>query len=152
MHEHRLTVVITAVYLLLVTSAVAVPIAAQPKTPAHPIVGIWTNPAYNGEGRSARVVYQPDGKGGFIYTAYDNADGSGAAYKGKAVYKKTWKDKKGFRYGLSTVTLDQFGMSWETLDRISPDGKTMWLLYSGLDCDLYSFCLKKATLDLVLKQ
>jgi len=29
---------------------------------------------------------------------------------------------------------------------ISADGKTMWLLYSGLDCDLYSFCLKKATL------
>lgn len=30
---------------------------------------------------------------------------------------------------------------------ISADGKTMWLLYSGLDCGLYSFCLKKATLD-----
>lgn len=29
---------------------------------------------------------------------------------------------------------------------ISADGKTMWLLYSGLDCGLYSFCLKKATL------
>jgi len=31
---------------------------------------------------------------------------------------------------------------------ISPDGKTMWLLYSGLDCDLYTFCVKKATLDI----
>ncbi|MHC4542373.1 MAG: DUF4185 domain-containing protein [Planctomycetota bacterium] len=30
---------------------------------------------------------------------------------------------------------------------ISADGKTMWLLYSGLDCGLYSFCVKKATLD-----
>ena len=30
---------------------------------------------------------------------------------------------------------------------ISTDGKTLWLLYSGLDCDLYSFCLKKATLE-----
>ncbi len=29
---------------------------------------------------------------------------------------------------------------------ISADGKTMWLLYSGLDCGLYSFCVKKATL------
>ena len=30
---------------------------------------------------------------------------------------------------------------------ISTDGKTMWLLYSGLDCGLYSFCVKKATID-----
>jgi hypothetical protein len=30
---------------------------------------------------------------------------------------------------------------------ISADGKTMWLLYSGLDCGLYSFCLKKATIN-----
>jgi hypothetical protein len=27
------------------------------------------------------------------------------------------------------------------------DGGSMWLLYSGLDCDLYSFCLKKAVLE-----
>ncbi|MHC4073599.1 MAG: hypothetical protein ACYSUD_17450, partial [Planctomycetota bacterium] len=31
---------------------------------------------------------------------------------------------------------------------MSPDGKTMWLLYSGLDCDLYSFCVKKAVLEI----
>ncbi|UCG56455.1 MAG: hypothetical protein JSU70_16525 [Phycisphaerales bacterium] len=30
---------------------------------------------------------------------------------------------------------------------MSADGKTMWLLYSGLDCDLYSFCVKKAALE-----
>ncbi len=30
---------------------------------------------------------------------------------------------------------------------ISADGTTMWLLYSGLDCDLYSFCAKKAILE-----
>jgi uncharacterized Ntn-hydrolase superfamily protein len=30
---------------------------------------------------------------------------------------------------------------------ISPDGRTMWLLYSGLDCGLYTFCVKKATLE-----
>jgi len=31
---------------------------------------------------------------------------------------------------------------------ISADGRTMCLLYSGLDCDLYSFCIKQATLEL----
>jgi hypothetical protein len=35
---------------------------------------------------------------------------------------------------------------------MSPDGKTMWLLYSGLDCDLYSFCVKKAVLEIVQNQ
>ena len=31
---------------------------------------------------------------------------------------------------------------------MSPDGRTIWLLYSGLDGGLYTFCLKKATLEL----
>ena len=31
---------------------------------------------------------------------------------------------------------------------MSADGKTMWLLYSGLDCGLYSFCMKKAILEI----
>jgi hypothetical protein len=31
---------------------------------------------------------------------------------------------------------------------MSRDGKTMWLLYSGLDCDLYGFCLKRASLKI----
>ena len=31
---------------------------------------------------------------------------------------------------------------------MSPDGRTMWLLFSGLDGGLYSFCLRKATLEL----
>jgi len=30
---------------------------------------------------------------------------------------------------------------------MSADGKMMWLLYSGLDCNLYLFCVKKATLE-----
>jgi hypothetical protein len=30
---------------------------------------------------------------------------------------------------------------------MSPDGKSMWLLYSGLDCGLYGFCTKKARLE-----
>lgn len=30
---------------------------------------------------------------------------------------------------------------------MSKNGKTMWLLYSGLDGDLYTVCLKKATLE-----
>ncbi|HLF35329.1 MAG TPA: DUF4185 domain-containing protein [Cyclobacteriaceae bacterium] len=29
---------------------------------------------------------------------------------------------------------------------ISPDGREMWLLFSGLDCGYYDFCLKKALL------
>lgn len=29
---------------------------------------------------------------------------------------------------------------------ISADGKTMWLLFSGLDCDYYTFCLKRVDL------
>jgi hypothetical protein len=31
---------------------------------------------------------------------------------------------------------------------ISPDGKTMWLLFSGLDGGYYTFCLRKATLEI----
>jgi hypothetical protein len=31
---------------------------------------------------------------------------------------------------------------------MSEDGKTMWLLYSGLDGNLYAFCAKKATLEI----
>ena len=31
---------------------------------------------------------------------------------------------------------------------MSPDGKTMWLLYSGLGGNNYAFILRKATLDL----
>jgi hypothetical protein len=30
---------------------------------------------------------------------------------------------------------------------MSPDGKTMWLLFSGLDGGYYTFCLRKATLE-----
>ena len=30
---------------------------------------------------------------------------------------------------------------------MSPDGRTLWLLYSGLDGGLYTLCLKKATLE-----
>ena len=31
---------------------------------------------------------------------------------------------------------------------MSSDGKIMWLLFSGLDCNLYAFCVKKATLEI----
>lgn len=33
---------------------------------------------------------------------------------------------------------------------MSRDGKTMWLLFSGLDGGYYTFCLRKATLDIVI--
>ncbi len=107
---------------LLICLLAAADAAAQP-VPAHAIAGVWTNPDYNGQGRSGRVVYKAGGKNVFLYTACDNADGSGNVYTGKVVYKKVWKGAKGYWYGLSTVTL--MGMSWETLDRISPDGRTL---------------------------
>jgi hypothetical protein len=31
---------------------------------------------------------------------------------------------------------------------MSADGRTMWLLFSGLDGGYYTFCLRKATLEL----
>jgi len=31
---------------------------------------------------------------------------------------------------------------------ISSDGRTMWLLFSGLDGAYYTFCLKKVTVEL----
>lgn len=91
----------------------------------HPIAGVWTNPAYDNEGRSGRVVYTPKPDGSFAYSAFDRSDGSGEEYTGNVVYKKIWTDAKGFHYGISTVTLTEYGMSWETLDRISPDGKSL---------------------------
>jgi hypothetical protein len=127
MDKQRMTAIriVTVFILILTAGAGTVAAKPQPKEAAHPIAGIWTNPDYNGQGRSARVSYKSTGGNTFLYNACDNADGSGDVYTGKVIYKKTWKNAKGYRYGLSTVTLSQIGMSWETLDRISPDGKTL---------------------------
>lgn len=88
------------------------------------VAGTWINADYNGQGRSAMVVYQKRSDGSFAYAAYDNADGSGNVYRGTVRYKKTWTDDQGRRLGRSLVDLEG-GMSWETLDRVSADGSTL---------------------------
>jgi hypothetical protein len=89
-----------------------------------PVIGTWINKDYNNDGRSGMVEYIADSDGTISYRACDNADGSGNVYKGKVSYRKRWTDEQGRQCGRCTVTLD-FGMSWETLDRVSKDGKTL---------------------------
>jgi hypothetical protein len=89
-----------------------------------PIIGTWINPDYNNDGRSARVEYAANTDGTIGYAAFDKADGSGNVYKGTVKYLERWTDGEGRQCGRSIVTLD-IGMSWETLDRISADGKTL---------------------------
>jgi hypothetical protein len=101
------------------------------ETGSNEIIGIWVNPDYNGEGRSAKLVYTERADGTIIYKAYDNSDGSGNVYSGEVEYKKMWVDSEGRRVGKSVVTLEG-GMSWETLDRISVDGTTLEV-QSGVD-------------------
>lgn len=95
------------------------------------IIGTWINTEYNNEGRSARVDYLANSDGTISYTVYDKVDGSGNVYKGTIKYIERWTDAEGRQYGKSIVTLD-IGMSWETLDRISADGKTLEV-QSGVD-------------------
>ncbi|MBN1797835.1 MAG: hypothetical protein JW822_04635 [Spirochaetales bacterium] len=89
-----------------------------------PIIGTWINADYNNDGRSARVDYIAGSDGTISYAAFDKADGSGNVYKGTVKYLERWTDTEGRQCGKSIVTLD-LGMSWETLDRISADGKTL---------------------------
>jgi hypothetical protein len=95
------------------------------------VEGSWVNTDYDGQGRSARVVYEKKADGSFRYMAYDNSDGSGNVYTGSVRYKETWTDAQGNRMGRSIVDLEG-GMSWETLDRISADGSTLEV-QSGVD-------------------
>jgi len=101
------------------------------ETGSNKIIGIWVNPDYDGQGRSAKLVYTERADGKIIYKAYDKSDGSGNVYSGEVVYKKMWVDPEGRRVGKSVVTLEG-GMSWETLDRISVDGTTLEV-QSGTD-------------------
>jgi hypothetical protein len=93
-----------------------------PKT--QDIAGVWINKDYNNDGRSAKLVYTLKSGNTYSYKAYDKADGSGDVYTGSVTYSKRWSDGKGNLLGNSKVTLEG-GMSWETLDRISKDGKTL---------------------------
>ncbi len=99
-----------------------IPVSGDPSE--QKLVGTWINSKYNGEGRSAKLEYtlQPDGT--IRYVAYDNDDGSGKKYEGTIKYNEKWIDSQGRICGKSMVSLSD-GMSWETLDRISVDGKTL---------------------------
>ena len=88
------------------------------------IIGIWINKDYNGDKRSAKLVYTANSDGTMSYVVYDNTDGSGNKYEGTATYIERWTDSKGRLYSKSIVKL-LGGMSWEALDRISADGKTL---------------------------
>ncbi len=100
------------------------PIPVSGDASEQKLVGTWINPKYNGEGRSAKLEYTLKPDGTIRYVAYDNDDGSGNKFEGTITYKEKWIDSQGRICGKSMVTLSD-GMSWETLDRISVDGKTL---------------------------
>ena len=113
---------------------------AEERTPlaggssAQSIVGIWTNPAYNTDARSARLEYSPQGDGVFKYVATDTDSGGGKRYEGTVTYKERWMDSEGRICGKSDVDLSA-GMTWETLDRISADGNTLEVQSSTREID-----------------
>lgn len=88
------------------------------------LVGTWINEDYNGEGRSAKVVYTQKADGTIVYISYDNSDGSGNTYEGKVDVKEMKEDSQGRTVGRSVVTLAE-SMSWDTLFRISADGSML---------------------------
>ena len=87
-------------------------------------VGTWINTDYDGQGRSGMVVYMQEDGGSITYSAYDNSDGSGNIYKGNVQILSEWTDDEGRIYTQSKVTLED-GMAWDTLSRISADGKSL---------------------------
>jgi hypothetical protein len=87
-------------------------------------IGTWINTDYDGQGRSGMVVYMQEDGGSITYSAYDNSDGSGNIYKGSVQILSEWTDDEGRIYTQSKVTLED-GMAWDTLSRISADGKTL---------------------------
>jgi hypothetical protein len=99
-----------------------VPVSGDPSE--QKLIGTWTNPQYNNDGRSAKLEYALKSDGTISYIAYDKDDGSGKRYEGTIQYKEKWMDSQGRLCGKSTVTLSG-GMSWETLDRISADGRSL---------------------------
>ena len=88
------------------------------------LIGTWINEDYNGDNRSAKVVYTQKADSTIVYSSYDNADGTGNVYEGTVDIKEIKKDSQGRVIGKSVVTLDG-AMSWETLFRISADGSTL---------------------------
>ena len=88
------------------------------------LIGTWINTDYNKKGRSAMVVYNDRSDGTLVYTAYDNADGSGDSYEGTVEITKTWTDPEG-RIMMKSIVKMTGGMSWDTLTRMSSDGTVL---------------------------
>lgn len=87
-------------------------------------IGTWINAEYDGQGRSGMIVYIQKADGTIDYSAYDNSDGSGNVYKGSVQILSERTDDEGRIYIQSKVTLED-GMAWDTLSRVSTDGKTL---------------------------
>ncbi len=98
-------------------------------------IGAWINTEYDGQGRSGMVVYRQETDGTITYSAYDNSDGSGNEYKGSVRFLSEWTDDEGRIYTQSNVTLED-GMAWDTLSRISVDGKTLEVQQEATEIDI----------------
>ena len=98
-------------------------------------IGTWINTEYDGQGRSGMVVYIQETDGTITYSAYDNSDGSGNEYKGSVRFLSEWTDDEGRIYTQSNVTLED-GMAWDTLSRISVDGKTLEVQPEATEIDI----------------
>ena len=98
-------------------------------------IGTWINADYDGQGRSGMVVYIQEDNGSITYSAYDNSDSSGNVYKGSVQILSEWTDDEGRIYTQSKVTLED-GMAWDTLSRISADGKTLEVQPEATEIDI----------------
>ena len=98
-------------------------------------IGTWINTEYDGQGRSGMVVYIQETDGTITYSAYDNSDGSGNEYRGSVRFLSEWTDDEGRIYTQSNVTLED-GMAWDTLSRISVDGKTLEVQPEATEIDI----------------
>ena len=87
-------------------------------------IGTWINTDYDDQDRSAMVVYVQEADETISYSAFDKSDGSGNVYKGIVQFLSKWTDDEGRVYAQCKVTLEE-GMAWDTLSRVSADGKIL---------------------------
>jgi len=87
-------------------------------------IGTWINTDYDNQDRSGMVVYVQEVDETISYSAYDKSDGSGNVYKGSVQFLSKWTGDEGRVYTQCKVTLEE-GMAWNTLSRVSKDGKTL---------------------------
>ena len=98
-------------------------------------IGTWINIEYDGQDRSAMVVYMQEADETISYSAYDNSDGSGNVYKGSIQFLSNWTDDEERVYAQCKVTLEE-GMAWDTLSRVSADGKTLEVQPDATEIDI----------------